>query len=99
MDIFAELEPFYVSSKCKCKALPELITLCGGKLTNNRRRAGYIIGECGKNSFEGKCVLPNWILDSISEARLRNYQQYIIKMERTNLNAENAIENCENVII
>lgn len=77
--------------------MPELITLCSGKVTNSRTRAAYILGEYVKDNFDGKCVMPNWILDSISEARMKDIRQYIIKKERDDAGDNGGATNADNV--
>lgn len=79
MDIFADIGTIYVSSKCKCNALTELIRLCHGKLTNKRNQAKYIIDEWPHIEFIDKCLSPNWILDSITIGKLKKIQPYILK--------------------
>lgn len=81
MDIFRNVETFYISSDCKCKNLKELITLCYGKVIPNNLQARYIISEKYQTDFNGKNCMqlhPNWILDSISAGKLLNCTKFIL---------------------
>lgn len=73
----------YVSRKCKCPALKELILLCGGQVTEKKHKAHYIITEHFKENVDKECISPNWILDSIQVAKLNNIQSYILRSNPT----------------
>lgn len=79
IDIFAHLEPIYISTKCKCKGLKELYKMCGGRVTNSRLTAKYIVADSLKESVNQLCLHSNWILDSITIAECKNPSKYILK--------------------
>lgn len=82
MDLFRNYDTIYVSSKCTCKQLKELITLCHGRVIQNERLARYIICESYQTHIDSqKCVQlhPNWILDSISAGKIQALSKYIYK--------------------
>lgn len=76
IEIFGHLEPVYISTKCKCPALTELYTMCGGRVTNNRSTAKYIVTDKFKKDVNQLCILENWILDSITAATCKNPLNY-----------------------
>lgn len=89
MDIFCDVGPIFVSSDCKCDALPELIKLCRGKVTKNRSAAEIIIADRQRNHVN--MISSNWILDSISNGKLLRQQPYRLSA----VEKQNAKENDE----
>lgn len=82
MDLFRNFDAIYVSPKCACKQLKELVTLCHGKTAHHERQARYIICESIQSHIDSqKCLQlhPNWILDSISAGKIQKYSKYIVK--------------------
>lgn len=80
IDLFGHIDPIYISTKCKCPALKELYTMCGGRVTNDRQLAKYIVTDKYKENVLQRCVHSDWILDSITVANCKNLSQYILKM-------------------
>ncbi|XP_055859405.1 microcephalin [Episyrphus balteatus] len=81
MDIFSALGPMFISSKSTIPKnnLSELITLCAGRVVDNRKRAKYIIGDSSPNPVADKIyVQPQWILDSISNNSIQKITKYIV---------------------
>lgn len=83
MDIFRNFDAFYVSPKCMCKQLKELITLCHGKITQYEQQARYIICECYQMHIDSQIKFiqlhSNWILDCISTGTILKFTKYILK--------------------
>lgn len=79
MNIFSELGYIFLSNERKSRDLKEIIEMSGGVVTKNRKDAAIIIGEYVPESGENKCLLPNWILDSITNAQLQCKESYFIK--------------------
>lgn len=79
IDIFRDVSPIYVSADCKCSDIKELILLCGGRLTDSKRRARYIIGKYYDKHFNGICLDMAWILDSISISKIKKIDKYLLK--------------------
>lgn len=81
IDIFRDIGPIYVSPQCKCADIKELILLCGGKVTERKSRARYIIGKFYKNDSVTKriCLDFTWILDSITISKLKKTDGYLTK--------------------
>lgn len=80
IDIFRDVGPIYVSSECKCSNVKELILLCGGRLTDSKRRARFIIGKFYDNNFNGLCLDMTWVLDSISISKIKKTNKYLLKL-------------------
>lgn len=81
IEIFGHIEPIYISSQCKCPALTELYTMCGGRVTNSRQAAKYIITDKCKDKVSQRCLHSDWILDSITAANCKSLSNYILKLE------------------
>lgn len=82
LDLFRNLEDFYLSSNCSCKNLKELVTLCYGKVTQNVLQARYIITECYRTDIDSNGPMqlhPNFILDSISAGKIEKLRKYVLK--------------------
>lgn len=81
MDIFEHLDYMFVSpcSKISAQEIKELINLCSGKLTDNRRLAKYFINEKCKTNPNAISVNHLWILDSITNNKLKKVNKYLIK--------------------
>lgn len=80
IEIFGHIDPIYISTKCKCPALRELYTMCGGRVTNNRLTAKYIITDKYLENVNQRCIHSAWILDSITDASCKNLSSYILKL-------------------
>lgn len=80
IEIFGHIDPIYISTKCKCSALKELYTMCGGRVTNNRLTAKYVITDKYKDNVNQRCLHSDWILDSITAASCKNMSSYILKL-------------------
>ncbi len=85
IEIFGHIEPIYISSKCKCPALKDLYTMCGGRVTNNRITAKYIVADKYKENVNQRCLHSDWILDSISAATCKAMSSYILKLAPVSL--------------
>lgn len=84
MDIFSSLGPIFISSKCNIPKndLKELITLCAGRVVDNRKKAKYIIADPSTNLIMDKIyVQPQWILDSISNNSIQKLTKYIVNIQ------------------
>lgn len=79
MDIFRNFDKFYISSNCACKNLTELITLCYGKVTQDKHKAHYIIAEVYRKDLHKRQVHANWILDSISAGKVAKIDKYLLR--------------------
>lgn len=66
-------------TKIPSHELKELILLCSGKLTENRRRAKYFVGERYTANPNSICVNQLWILDSITDNKLKKVNKYLLK--------------------
>lgn len=77
----------YVSpdSKVPKKELKELIKLCSGKLTEDIQRAKYCITENYNECLEKSIiqVKPDWILDCITETKIKKINKYLLKYKKT----------------
>lgn len=76
IEIFSHLDPIYISTKGKCPALKELYTMCGGRVTNSRSDAKYIVSDKFKKNLNQVCLHSDWILDSITAANCKNPSIY-----------------------
>ncbi|KAG4073467.1 hypothetical protein HA402_000691 [Bradysia odoriphaga] len=79
IEIFGHIEPIYISSQCRCPALKELYTMCGGRVTNSRQTAKYIVTDKFKDKVSQRCVHSDWILDSIAAANCKTLSSYVLK--------------------
>lgn len=78
MDIFSETAPIYISKRCACKSLAELVKLCRGKITPNKDEARYVIDESNDGRKESVALTQNWILDCITNGRtILNFRPYL----------------------
>lgn len=80
IEIFGHIDPIYISTKCKCPALGELYRMCGGRVTNNRSTAKYVIADKYKDNVNKLCLRSDWILDSITAASCKSVSSYILKL-------------------
>ncbi|XP_046544827.1 uncharacterized protein LOC124255034 isoform X2 [Haliotis rubra] len=76
--LFSSCGQMFVSSKCVPSrgSLVNLLTLCGGQVTNSVSRCSVYIGP---EPYTGrKSVKPVWILDCVMEQKLLPYDQYLL---------------------
>ncbi|XP_067678748.1 microcephalin-like [Haliotis asinina] len=76
--LFSSCGQIFVSSKCVPPrgSLVNLLTLCGGQVTNSVSRCSVYIGP---EPYTGrKSIKPVWILDCVMEQKLLPYDQYIL---------------------
>ncbi|KAH8275121.1 hypothetical protein KR026_000131 [Drosophila bipectinata] len=81
-ELFRFMEPFYVSSLCQpiqFNNMKELLLLGGGKLTENRFKAKYIIGDKRRAEDERIYLSPYWVLDSITNMQIQRFGKYLMK--------------------
>ncbi|XP_065086287.1 mediator of DNA damage checkpoint protein 1 [Ochlerotatus camptorhynchus] len=86
MELFADCGAFYVSEKCEVPydQLRELIITCRGKISGDAQKAKYVIISSREDlptvpaggSF---CVSPLWVLDSISNNRVKKVYRYLVR--------------------
>lgn len=79
-ELFTGLGLFYLPTRCgplQREDLTELIELCGGKITDQRRRAKYILGDANRILEDKSYITPFWILDSITHMQLQKLNKYI----------------------
>lgn len=80
MDIFSDAGSIFVSRRCACKSLSDLIRLCHGKITAEKNEAKYIIDECNDDKEKSISLTMNWILDSIAKGkRILDYRPYLFQ--------------------
>lgn len=82
MDLFRNLDCFYLAQNCTCKNLKELIKLCYGKIVENHSEARHFITEQFQPNIDSKNLIqlhPNWILDSISTGKIQKLRKYILQ--------------------
>lgn len=81
-ELFRFMEPFYVSSLCQpiqFNNMKELLLLGGAKLTENRFKAKYIIGDKRRAEDERIYLSPYWVLDSITNMQIQRFGKYLMK--------------------
>lgn len=77
MDIFRDCGYIYIaaSSVPRCSDLRELVVLCKGKVTKTKNRCKISVGE----KVEGVISVKElWILDSITQYKLKPFTSYIL---------------------
>ncbi|KAH8280334.1 hypothetical protein KR018_002878 [Drosophila ironensis] len=81
-ELFRFMEHFYVSSLCQpiqFNNMKELLLLGGAKLTENRFKAKYIIGDKRRAEDERIYLSPYWVLDSITNMQIQRFGKYLMK--------------------
>lgn len=84
MTIFADMAAMcIVEANCACPNLRELVQLCGGRVTDDRSIAKYVISDVAVpvrlagHKADAVCVRSAWILDSISIAKVKKLHAYL----------------------
>lgn len=81
-NIFADLAPMFITANCACPNLRELVTACDGCVTDDIRRARYVISDqavpvrLAGHHEAAVCLRSAWLLDSISIAKVKRTQAY-----------------------
>ncbi|XP_033235089.1 microcephalin [Drosophila pseudoobscura] len=81
-ELFRYMEPFYVSSLCRpieFNNMKELLLLGGAKMTENRFKAKYIIGDKRRVVDDRIYLTPYWVLDSITAMQIQKFGKYLMK--------------------
>lgn len=81
-ELFRYMETFYVSSLCRpvtFNNVKELLLLGGAKLTENRYKAKYIIGDKRRADDDRIYLTPNWVLDSITAMQIQRFANYLMR--------------------
>ncbi|KAG6931704.1 microcephalin 1 [Chelydra serpentina] len=81
-DLFSSQPVMFISlaSQPPCDKLSELVQLCGGKICKTLRQAKICIGEyLGKKQPEIKYLSEKWILDSVTQHRIRPLENYMLQ--------------------
>ncbi|KAH8416224.1 hypothetical protein KR222_011641, partial [Zaprionus bogoriensis] len=81
-ELFRYMETFYVSSLCRpitFNNIKELLLLGGAKLTENRYKAKFIIGDKRRAEDDRIYLMPNWVLDSITAMQIQKFGKYLMK--------------------
>ncbi|SPP74983.1 blast:Microcephalin [Drosophila guanche] len=81
-ELFRYMETFYVSSLCRpieFNNIKELLLLGGAKLTENRFKAKYIIGDKRRAVDDRIYLTPYWVLDSITSMQIQKFGKYLMK--------------------
>ncbi|KAH8285393.1 hypothetical protein KR054_008505 [Drosophila jambulina] len=81
-ELFRFMQPFYVSSLCRpiqFNNMKELLLLGGAKLTENRFKAKYIIGDKRRADDDRLYLSPYWVLDSITNMQIQRFGSYLMK--------------------
>ncbi|KAH8301396.1 hypothetical protein KR059_001999 [Drosophila kikkawai] len=81
-ELFRFMETFYVSSLCRpiqFNNMKELLLLGGAKLTENRFKAKYVIGDKRRVEDERLYLSPYWVLDSITNMQIQRFGKYLMK--------------------
>lgn len=76
------MDTFYVSSLCRpitFNNIKELLLLGGAKLTENRYKAKYIIGDKRRADDDRYYLTANWVLDSITAMQVQKFSKYYMK--------------------
>lgn len=84
MSIFAETASMYiVAENCACPNLRELVAACDGHVTQDMQMARYVISDkpMALQKAGAVCVRSAWILDSISIAKVKKTQAYVLTMD------------------
>lgn len=84
MSIFADVAAMcIVEASCACPNLRELVTLCGGRVTDDRNAAKYVISDeavpvrLAGHRTDAVGVRSVWILDSISIGKVKKCHAYL----------------------
>ncbi|KAH8252753.1 hypothetical protein KR032_001653 [Drosophila birchii] len=81
-ELFRFMQPFYVSSLCRpiqFNNMKELLLLGGARLTENRFKAKYIIGDKRRADDDRLYLSPYWVLDSITNMQIQRFGKYLMK--------------------
>ncbi|BFG04956.1 uncharacterized protein DMAD_03805 [Drosophila madeirensis] len=81
-ELFRYMETFHVSSLCRpieFNNMKELLLLGGAKLTENRFKAKYIIGDKRRAVDDRVYLTPYWVLDSITSMQIQKFGKYLMK--------------------
>ncbi|XP_064540434.1 microcephalin isoform X2 [Drosophila montana] len=81
-ELFRYMEIFYVSSLCRpitFNNIKELLLLGGAKLTENRYKAKFIVGDKRRAEDDRIYLSPLWVLDSISAMQVQKFGKYLMK--------------------
>ncbi|KRG04118.1 microcephalin isoform X2 [Drosophila mojavensis] len=81
-ELFRFMEVFYVSSLCRpitFNNIKELLLLGGAKLTENRYKAKFIVGDKRRAEDDRIYLSPLWVLDSISAMQVQRFGKYLMK--------------------
>ncbi|XP_068146532.1 microcephalin isoform X2 [Drosophila tropicalis] len=81
-ELFRFMESFYVSSHCQplqFNNVKELLMLGGAKITENRFKAKYIIGDKRRVEDDRLYLSVNWVLDSITAMQIQKFGKYLMK--------------------
>ncbi|KRF78450.1 uncharacterized protein Dvir_GJ18380, isoform I [Drosophila virilis] len=81
-ELFRYMETFYVSSLCRpitFNNIKELLLLGGAKLTENRYKAKFIVGDKRRAEDDRIYLSPLWVLDSITAMQIQKFGKYLMK--------------------
>ncbi|XP_023176535.2 microcephalin isoform X2 [Drosophila hydei] len=81
-ELFRFMETFYVSSLCRpitFNNIKELLLLGGAKLTENRYKAKFIVGDKRRAEDDRVYLSPLWVLDSITAMQVQKFGKYLMK--------------------
>ncbi|EDW01520.1 GH20404 [Drosophila grimshawi] len=81
-ELFRYMEVFYVSSLCRpitFNNIKELLLLGGAKLTENRYKAKFIVGDKRRADDDRIYLSPIWVLDSITSMQVQKFGKYLMK--------------------
>ncbi|ALC40736.1 MCPH1, partial [Drosophila busckii] len=81
-ELFRYMETFYVSSLCRpitFNNVKELLLLGSAKLTENRYKAKFIIGDKRRAEDDRIYLSPVWVLDSITAMQVQKFGKYFMK--------------------
>ncbi|KAM8711908.1 hypothetical protein ACLKA7_012421 [Drosophila subpalustris] len=81
-ELFRYMETFYVSSLCRpitFNNIKELLLLGGAKLTENRYKAKFIVGDKRRAEDDRIYLTPAWVLDSITAMQVQKFSKYLMK--------------------
>ncbi|XP_062134488.1 microcephalin isoform X1 [Drosophila sulfurigaster albostrigata] len=81
-ELFRYMETFYVSSLCRpitFNNIKELLFLGGAKITENRYKAKFIVGDKRRAEDDRIYLTPAWVLDSITAMQIQKFSKYLMK--------------------
>ncbi|KAH8300221.1 hypothetical protein KR044_011851 [Drosophila immigrans] len=81
-ELFRYMETFYVSSLCRpitFNNIKELLLLGGAKITENRYKAKFIVGDKRRAEDDRIYLTPAWVLDSITAMQIQKFGKYLMK--------------------